>query len=116
MLSERALSDQAKRAFQDAENRINAQTLAPFRRLIEDRQVRIKHRRAVQAIERLVHVDMTDPKNRKGAIAKALGLQVNTASKVMHLAISLCFDRLRDISTEDESKTDLFRPPCGGMA
>lgn len=45
-----------------------------LQRLVDDRNVRVKHRDAVRALRRALDVDMSNPSNRKGALPRAIGL------------------------------------------
>jgi hypothetical protein len=86
-------------------SRFEEDARAVLHRLVGDRAVRVKHREAIRAIKRALAVDMTVERNRKGEIARALGLcsrrDRNTAVK--HRAIVMMMHRLRDYSEIDPS-------------
>jgi hypothetical protein len=76
-----------------------------LQRLVDDRQVRLKHRDAARAIRRALAVDLQRPENRRGDLPRALGLvsRVDKGTSVKHLAISLMMENLLDHTDDDGS-------------
>ena len=105
MLSEEQLAELARSSHERASAWVAAESFpAVVSKLVEDRSVRARHRTAVRLLKRLATVDVTPAKNRKGELARALGLQVNTERLVLHRAIALAFERLREHSEYDASR------------
>lgn len=99
MISDADLKAMALRSYDRAKEIVYEEAFPNvLKQLVNDRVVRAKHRAAMKALRRLIEVDVTLPRNRKGDLANALGLQANRDRQALHVAIRLVFDQLREHS------------------
>jgi hypothetical protein len=117
MLSDEQLAKLARDCYDEVKARplltaVEEGARAALQRLVDDRNVRMRHRPAVRLITRALAVDLSDLKDRKGPIPRALGLVSRGRKGVSleHQAIVLMMLRVKDAWDEDPKTHDVTFP------